>query len=340
MSNKFLSIVNANIYNNDTLFDFFVSKEENNLIYKSCQLFLEEQTMNKSNKITGNKTCRRGFIKTIASVSLASSVLTEFASAQDPTPAIKGRIKQSVSRWCYGKIPMPEFCTAVKSMGMVGIDLLDPNEWNIVKEHGLVCTMANGPGSIEKGWNDLSNHNQLITNAEKRLHEVASAGLPNMIVFSGNRGKVEDKEGLENCVAGLKEILPLAEQLGVNVIMELLNSKRDHKNYMCDHTAWGVELAKRLGSPRFKLLYDIYHVQIMEGDIIQTLQDNIQYIGHIHTGGVPGRNDIDETQELNYRRICEVLVELNYTGFVAHEFIPKNPDPLLSLKRAFEICDV
>lgn len=296
--------------------------------------------MDKNNRITDAKTCRRDFIRMVSTVSLSASIITGVASAEGNSSSIKGRIKQSVSRWCYSKIPMPEFCAAVKSMGMVGIDLLDPNEWDIVKEHGLICTMANGPGSIEKGWNDQSNHKQLITNAEKRLHEVASAGLPNMIVFSGNRGKIDDKEGLKNCVSGLMEILPLAEQLGVNVIMELLNSKRDHKNYMFDHTAWGVELAKRLGSPRFKILYDIYHAQIMEGDIIQTLRDNIQYIGHIHTGGVPGRNDIDETQELNYRRICEVLVELNYTGFLAHEFVPKNSDPLLSLKRAFEICDV
>ncbi len=292
---------------------------------------------NKNNEIT--RTSRRNFFKTISISALTIPLAEKTLFAQNTTPA-KGRIKQSVSRWCYGNIPMPDFCKAVKEIGFVGIDLLDPDEWQIVKEHGLICTMANGPGSIEKGWNDPANHKTLIERAEKRLREVASAGLSNMIVFSGNRGKIDDKEGLENCVKGLKEIIPLAEELGVNVIMELLNSKRDHKNYMCDHTTWGVELVKRIGSPRFKLLYDIYHMQIMEGDIIQTLTDNIQYIGHIHTGGIPGRNDIDETQELNYRRICEVLAELNYDGFVAHEFIPKNPDPLQSLKRAFEICDV
>ncbi len=295
--------------------------------------------MKKTLQTSNHKTCRRDFIKAVSLTTLSAPLITEASFAQNTSP-IKDRIKQSVSRWCYGKIPMPDFCKAVKEMGLVGIDLLDPNEWATVKEHGLICTMANGPGGIEKGWNDPANHKRLIENAEKRLREVAEAGLTNMIVFSGNRGKIDDKEGLENCVKGLKEIMPLAEQLGVNVIMELLNSKRDHKNYMCDHTAWGVELAKRIGSPRFKLLYDIYHMQIMEGDIIQTLKDNIQYIGHIHTGGVPGRNDIDETQELNYRRICEVLVELNYDGFVAHEFIPKNPDPLQSLKRAYEICNV
>ncbi|MGC8738001.1 MAG: hydroxypyruvate isomerase family protein [Candidatus Hydrogenedens sp.] len=286
-----------------------------------------------------HKTCRRDFIKSVSIATLTSPIVATTTSAQNASPA-KGCIKQSVSRWCYGKIPMPDFCKAVKEMGLVGIDLLDPNEWAIVKEYGLICTMANGPGGIEKGWNDPANHKRLIENAEKRLHEVSSAGLPNMIVFSGNRGKIDDKEGMDNCVKGLKEIMPLAEQLGVNVIMELLNSKRDHKNYMCDHTAWGVELAKRIGSPRFKLLYDIYHMQIMEGDIIQTLKENIQYIGHIHTGGVPGRNDIDDTQELNYRRICEALVELNYEGFVAHEFVPKNPEPLQSLKTAFDICNI
>ncbi len=286
---------------------------------------------------------RRDFLKISTSGSFASAITITANSAlsqSTESPQIKGRIKQSVSRWCYSKIPLPEFCKAVKSMGLVGIDLLNPDEWQVVKEHGLVCTMANGPGSIEKGWNDPKNHKQLIENSEKRLREISQAGWENMIVFSGNRGNIDDKEGLENCVKGLKEIMPLAEQLGINVIMELLNSKRDHKNYMCDHTAWGVELVKRIGSPRFKLLYDIYHMQIMEGDIIQTLTDNIQYIGHIHTGGVPGRGDIDETQELNYRRICEVLADLGYQGYVAHEFIPKKPDPLESLKRAFEICDV
>lgn len=276
-------------------------------------------------------------------LSLSSGILPlatfTLAKPSEPTHT-QTRIKQSVSRWCYGRIPMDQFCKAVKEIGLVGIDLLDPSEWAIVKEQGLICTMANGPGGIEKGWNDPANHKVLIENAEKRLHEIAQAGITNMIVFSGNRGKIDDKEGLDNCVKGLKEIMPVAEQLGVNVIMELLNSKRDHKNYMCDRTAWGVELVKRIGSPRFKLLYDIYHMQIMEGDIIQTLTDNIQYIGHIHTGGVPGRGDIDETQELNYRRICEVLAELKYDGFVAHEFIPKNPDPLQSLRRAFEICNV
>ncbi|MCX8064168.1 MAG: TIM barrel protein [Candidatus Hydrogenedentes bacterium] len=286
---------------------------------------------------------RREFLKVSTTTAVASTLIPISSNSQNETsqlPALKGRIKQSVSRWCYSKIPLPEFCSAVKAMGLVGIDLLDPNEWQVVKEHGLVCTMANGPGSIEKGWNDPKNHKQLIENSEKRLREIAQAGWQNMIVFSGNRGKINDNEGLENCVNGLKEIMPLAEELKVNVIMELLNSKRDHKNYMCDHTAWGVELVKRVGSPRLKLLYDIYHMQIMEGDIIQTLTDNIQYIGHIHTGGVPGRGDIDETQELNYRRICEALVELGYQGYVAHEFVPRKPDPLESLKRAVEICDV
>lgn len=286
---------------------------------------------------------RRDLLKLSSTTAIVSAMIPQISASQEQdssTSPTRGRLKQSVSRWCYSKIPLPEFCSAVKAMGLVGIDLLDPEEWQVVKEHGLVCTMANGPGSIEKGWNDPKNHKRLIENSEKRLREIAQAGWQNMIVFSGNRGNIDDKEGLENCVKGLKEIMPLAEELGINVIMELLNSKRDHKNYMCDRTAWGVELVKRVGSPRFKLLYDIYHMQIMEGDIIQTLTENIQYIGHIHTGGVPGRGDIDETQELNYRRICEALVELGFQGYVAHEFVPRKPDPLDSLKRAVEICDV
>jgi hydroxypyruvate isomerase len=261
------------------------------------------------------------------------------AQAQAPAAPLKGRIKQCVSRWCYSKIPMDEFCTACKEMGIVGIDLLDPPEYDIVKQHGLVSSMCNGPGPIHKGWNDTKNHDDLVKKGEARLQEVAQAGWPNMIVLAGNRHGISDEDGLKNAAKGLKRIMPLAEKLGVNVVMELLNSKRDHKDYSCDRTAWGVELVKRVGSDRFKLLYDIYHMQIMEGDIIATISENFDYIGHIHTGGVPGRHEIDETQELNYRRICEVLAEKGFKGFVAHEFMPTR-DPLASLKQAVSICDV
>ncbi len=199
--------------------------------------------------------------------------------------------------------------------------------------------MANGPGSIVKGWNRITHHDELVARSEELLPQVKEAGLPNMIVFSGNREGISDSEGLNNCAKGLRRIMPLAEKLGVTVCMELLNSKRNHKDYQCDHTAWGVELVKRVGSDRFRLLYDIYHMQVQEGDVIATIQENIDYIAHFHTGGVPGRHEIDDSQELNYRRIAQAIVDTGYTGFLAQEFIPSR-DPMTSLKQAVAICDV
>lgn len=252
---------------------------------------------------------------------------------------MKGRIKQSVSRWCYESIPLEGFCGYVRDLGLSGIDLLDPPDWPVVKANGLEVTMATGPGSIEDGWNDPRNHDALAEKACERLYAMAEAGVPNIIVFSGNRRGMPDDAGRNHCVQGLKRILPLAEKLGVNVMMELLNSKRDHKDYMCDHTAWGVALAETLCSERFKLIYDIYHMQIMEGDVIETLREHMPWIGHIHTGGVPGRNEIDDSQELNYRRICGVIAESGFTGYVAHEFIPTR-EPIGALRDAAMLCDV
>jgi hydroxypyruvate isomerase len=199
--------------------------------------------------------------------------------------------------------------------------------------------MANGPSTIPVGFNRPDQHDRLVAESERLLPLVAQAGLPNMIVFSGNRAGMADAEGLEHCAVGLKRITPLAERLGVTVCMELLNSKVDHKDYMCDRTPWGVELVKRVGTPRFKLLYDIYHMQIMEGDVIRTIRENLPFIGHFHTGGVPGRNEIDDTQELNYRTICQAIADAGFTGFLAQEFIPKR-DPLTSLRAAAQLCDV
>ncbi len=269
----------------------------------------------------------------------------EAAAAQErPSQAVattagKGRLRQSVCKWCYGKMSLDELCQNAKAMGIQAIDLLGPNDWPTVKKHGLICAVANGPGGIENGWNRPDDHDKLVKESERILPLVAQAGLPNMIVFSGNRRGISDAEGLENCAKGLKRITPLAEKLGVTVIMELLNSKVNHKDYQCDHTAWGVELCKRVGSERFKLLYDIYHMQIMEGDVISSIQRYKDFIGHYHTGGVPGRNEIDETQELNYRRIAQAIVETGFTGYFAHEFIPRR-DPMASLKQAVEICNV
>ena len=250
-----------------------------------------------------------------------------------------GRLKQSACRWCYSRIPLDELCTAAKEIGLQSIELLDEKEWNVPKQYGLTCAVANGPSTIPVGFNRPDQHDRLVAESERLLPLVAAAGLPNMIVFSGNRAGMADGEGLENCVKGLQRITPIAERLGVTVIMELLNSKVDHKDYMCDRTPWGAELVRRVGSPRFKLLYDIYHMQIMEGDVIRTIRDHWDAIGHFHTGGVPGRNEIDETQELAYPTIMRAIADKGYTGFIGQEFIPKR-DPLVSLAQGVKICDV
>ncbi len=287
-----------------------------------------------------NTMTRRAALTTIAATS-GVVIGTGRAEAQTaPATPGKGRLKQGVSRWCFGRIKLDELTREAKAMGISGIDLLGPEDWSIVQENGLTCSMPNGPGGIKEGWNSPDNHEKLIKGAEELMPKIAAAGLKNMIVMSGNRGNISDEEGIENCARGLEKILPLAESLDITLHMELLNSKRDHKDYHCDRTAWGVAVAKKLGSPRFKLLYDIYHMQIMEGDVIATIQENIDYIGHFHTGGVPGRNEIDETQELNYRRICEAIADTGFDGYLAHEFVPRQRDALASLRRAVEICTV
>ncbi|MCS6777703.1 MAG: TIM barrel protein [Chloroherpetonaceae bacterium] len=272
-----------------------------------------------------------------AFAALATTVaVTRAAAGQDPK---KAPLKQSVCRWCYGNMSLEDLCKNAAQIGIQSVELLSENEWEIVRKYNLTCAVANGPGGIVEGWNRVADHDRLVRESERLLPKIAAAKLPCMIVFSGNRRGISDAEGLENCARGLKRIMPLAESLGVTVVMELLNSKRDHRDYQCDHTAWGVELCKRVGSNRFKLLYDIYHMQIMEGDIIQTIQNNIQYIAHFHTGGVPGRNEIDETQELNYARIARAIVDTGFQGYLAHEFIPRR-DPMTSLRQAYQICKV
>jgi hydroxypyruvate isomerase len=250
-----------------------------------------------------------------------------------------GRLKQSACQWCYAKIPLDDLCVAAKRIGLQSVELLGEKDWATVRSHGLTCAMANGPSTIPIGFNRPDQHDRLVAESERLLPLVAAAGLPNMIVFSGNRDGMSDGEGLENCVRGLQRITPTAERLGVTVCMELLNSKVDHKDYMCDHTAWGAALARRVASPRFKLLYDIYHMQIMEGDVIRTIRDNFAHIGHFHTGGVPGRREIDDSQELHYPAIMRAIADLGYTGFVGQEFIPSR-DPLTSLEQGVRICTV
>jgi hydroxypyruvate isomerase len=254
---------------------------------------------------------------------------------------LKGHVNHSVCKWCYPNIPLDDLCKAAKDMGLSSIELQGPEEWPTIKKYGLTCAMPWGAGKgIENGWNNPALHDELLASFEDVIPKAANAGLDKIITFSGNRKGLSDEQGLENCVVGLKRLMKTAEKYKVTVTMELLNSKVNHKDYQCDHTKWGVELVKRIGSERFKLLYDIYHMQIMEGDVIATIKEYHPYISHYHTGGVPGRNEIDETQELNYPAIMKAIVETGYKGFVGQEFIPKHKEPLVSLRKSVEICDV
>lgn len=289
---------------------------------------------------------RRKFIKSTAISAVAAPLLSTMASAEDVASAkLKGNIRQCVCRWCFGKIKLDELCVAAKEMGLVGIDLLDPPDFATVKKHGLVCSMVSFPiidglGGITRAFNRVEHHDKLVQAYEQRLKETADAGFGWLICFSGNRAGLDDEKGLDNCEIGLKRIVPLAERLKVTLCMELLNSKVNHPDYQCDHSAWGIELVRRISSERFKLLYDIYHMQIMEGDICDTITKNAQYFDHYHTGGVPGRHEIDQTQELNYARVMQAIVSTGFKGCIAHEFVPKKPDALASLRQAVQICDV
>ena len=241
--------------------------------------------------------------------------------------------KQSVARWCFARMPLDELCRESKRIGLQGIDLLSENEWEVPKAHGLACAVANGPGPIADGWNRPDLHDKLVAEGERLLPLVAKSGIPQMIVFSGNRRGMADGEGIANCVAGLKRLIPTAERLGVTLVMEMLNSKVDHKDYHADRTEWAAQVARGLGSERFKLLYDIYHMQIMEGDVVRTIGQYAPMIGHYHTAGVPGRNEIDDTQELNYKRIAQAVAATGFTGYVAHEFMPRS-SPMDKLSQA------
>jgi hydroxypyruvate isomerase len=253
--------------------------------------------------------------------------------------AVKGHVNQSVSRWCF-KMTLDDLCSAAKKIGYRAIDLLGPKDVGTVKKYGLTCSMLNCEGvSIANGLNRKENHEKIEAGLRKAIDFAAENGLPNVITFSGNRQGMSDEEGAENCVAGLKRVAGYAAEKKVTICIELLNSKVNHKDYMADHTAWGATVCQKVGSERVKVLYDIYHMQIMEGDVIATIQKHKGAIGHYHTGGVPGRAEIDETQELNYPAILRAIVETGYKEFVGQEFIPKR-DPLTSLAQAFKICDV
>jgi hydroxypyruvate isomerase len=275
---------------------------------------------------------------------IAAMGLAGRAAAGQPAAQAKavtnGRLKQSVSRWCYQRIAMPEFCKAVREMGLTAIDLLNEPEWQIARDNGLICSMGYaGGGSIANGLNVKANHDAIVKGFELNIPKAAAQKVPNVITFFGNRRGMADSEAIANCVEGLNRVKKIAEESGVTICVELLNSKVDHKDYQGDHTAFGVEVVKAVGSPRVKLLYDIYHMQIMEGDVIRTIRDNKDYLAHFHTGGVPGRHELDGTQELNWAAVCKAIAETGYQGYVAHEFVPTR-DPLTSLREAVVLCDV
>ncbi len=288
---------------------------------------------------------RRSLIRN-TSLLAAGAVVTRLTGATSAavdldkveTVATKGRINQSVSQWCFGKWSLDELCQVSKKLGLKAIDLLGPNDFATVKKHGLVVSMVNSH-SLTDGLAEKKFHEACLAKLRETIDATSAAGFPNVVSFSGNRRGIPDDVGIENSVEALKKIAGYAEQKKVTICLEYLNSKVNHKDYMFDNIRWGVEVCKRVGSERVKILYDIYHAQIMEGDIIRTIQTYKEYMGHYHTGGNPGRNEIDDTQELYYPAIMRAIAETGYKGFVAHEFIPKR-DPLTSLTYAARICDV
>ncbi len=261
------------------------------------------------------------------------------AHAEVPNRTVKnGRLKQSICRWCFRGIALEELAEAAASMGMAGLDLLMPEEFPVLKKHQLVCTMTKSHALV-RGLNDPANHETCLESINKGIEANAVAGFRNVICFSGNRNGLDDRTGMKNCLTALKRIVPVAEKAGVILNMELLNSRVNHPDYMCDGSEWGIELVKQVASDNFKLLYDIYHMQIMEGDIIRSIQKNHEYFGHYHTAGNPGRHELDDSQELNYPAICRAIVDSGYDGYLGQEFLPRQ-DPLTSLAEAVELCDV
>jgi hydroxypyruvate isomerase len=272
---------------------------------------------------------------------LASSASASGDAQAATSPASRHwNIHQSVARWCYQKISLEDLCAAGAQMGLKGIDLLQPDEYEIPRRYGLICTMGYaGAGDIGKALNRVENHAGIEAALRKNLPLAAKAGVPNVITFSGNRDGLTDEEGARNTVTGLRRVRSMVEDHGVTLCLELLNSKVNHPGYMCDRTAWGVNVVGEVGSPKIKLLYDIYHMQIMEGDLIATIQANHEWIGHFHTGGVPGRHELNNSQEVNWAGVMKGIAATGFTGYVAHEFQP-TADPLTSLRQAVDLCDV
>lgn len=286
----------------------------------------------------------------LAGLAAASAISAQSLAAQAPgvpnaVPNIvrKGRLRQGVTRGVFGRgMSLEDSCREAAKLGVKGFDLIGPADWPTLKKYGLTPTMyPPGPGgTIPEALNRKENHERIEKGLNAAIDEALANGVPNIITFSGNRKGMDDREGADNCVASLNRIKAHAEDKGITICMEYLNSKVNHKDYMFDHIAWGVDVMKRVNSPRVKILFDIYHAQIMDGDIVRNLRDHIQWIGHFHTGGNPGRHDIDESQELNYRFIAKAIADTGYTGYISHEYSPdQGHDPIATLSKALDICD-
>ena len=287
-----------------------------------------------------SKLTRRNVLKSVLS-GVAMTSLPSVSWSQEGAPVKrKGNIRQSVSRWCYQKIPLDKLCAYSAQIGLKGVDLLNHDEWEVPGRYGLVCSMGYAEGGdIASAMNRVENHAKIEEAFRKYIPIAAKAGIPNVITFSGNRNGMTDEEGAKNTIIGLNRVKKIGEDHGVTICIELLNSKVDHKDFMCDHSSWGVQVVQAVNSPRVKLLFDIYHMQIMEGDLVRTIQKNIDWIAHFHTGGVPGRHELDGTQEVQWDGVMRGIAATNYRGYVAHEFVPSR-DPLTSLREAADLCDV
>jgi hydroxypyruvate isomerase len=294
-------------------------------------------------KLAVMKLTRKQALKTMAAGAMTTLSLPAFTKSLENislTP-VKGNINHSVCQWCYSSIPLEELVRAAKGMGIASVELLNSEQWPVALKHGLTCAMGYGATlGLNQGFNDPTLHERFLKEFSASIPKAADAGLKNLICFSGNRNGISDEQGLENCAKGLEPVLKIAAKHNITIVMELLNSKVDHRDYQCDRTDWGVKLCEKLGSDSFKLLYDIYHMQIMEGDVIATIRKQQKYIAHYHTGGVPGRHEIDETQELNYPAIMRAIADTGFKGHVAQEFIPNKADPLASLNASIKICDI
>ena len=283
---------------------------------------------------------RRSLLQSSLAGAAAASLISPLEAADMPATKRKSRIKQSVSRWCYKDIALDDLCAYSAKIGIKAIDLLQPEEYEVPLRHGLICAMAYaGGGTITDAMNRTENHDAIEQAFRLNIPKAAKEYIPNVITFSGNRRGMSDEEGARNTIIGLNRVKKIAEDNGVTICLELLNSKVNHPDYMCDHTAWGVRVMQEVNSPNVKLLYDIYHMQIMEGDLIATIQKNIQWIAHFHTGGVPGRHELNNTQEVQWDGVMRGIVEAKFQGYVAHEFVP-TADPFTSLREAVDLCDV